>query len=135
MSRKVDLNVRGMWGNTPLLVAAQYNHSEVAKLLIQVGADVTVVNDSGATALLYCCLEGQTELVDLLLSKDAVVEPPPARVYNSQCESHIRLTPLLAAAINGRTQIVSLLLEAGADPNRAIVITETDRYVHKGALA
>lgn len=109
-----------MWGNTPVLVAAQYSQPDILRFLIESGADVTISNDSGATALLYTCMEGQTELVPLLLSKGAVVEPVPARVYNSKTDCHTRLTPLLAAATNGHVEVVRLLLAAGADCNRAV---------------
>jgi len=48
------INTRGMWGNTPLLLASRYNHVTLVRLLIREGADVNAANDAEATALLYC---------------------------------------------------------------------------------
>lgn len=54
----VDVNCEGMWGNTPLIAAAQYGHLEVARLLVEkFGADVRRANRCGATALLFACAE------------------------------------------------------------------------------
>jgi ankyrin repeat protein len=53
----VDVNTRGMWGNTPLISACQYQHTKVALYLCLHGADVNAANERNNTALLYACLE------------------------------------------------------------------------------
>mmetsp|Transcript_38851 Transcript_38851/g.51192 ORF Transcript_38851/g.51192 Transcript_38851/m.51192 type:complete len:648 (+) Transcript_38851:379-2322(+) len=118
---EVDLNARGMWSNTPLILACQYGHAEIAALLLEAGADFQLENEKGARALLYCCIEGLTEVVTTLLSKKDVVDPEPVHIYNPKTDCSQRLTPLLAASINGYNGIVEKLLDAGASVNRGTI--------------
>ena len=75
------LERRGMWENTPLLVACHYGHSATALMLLARGADATATNEAGATALLFACVESMTEVAEQLCAMSAVaVEPPPARL-------------------------------------------------------
>ena len=57
-------------GMTPLHVAVSYNHTEMAKLLIASGADVTIGDDSGQgqTALWMAAEKGYAHLVTVLHS-------------------------------------------------------------------
>ena len=53
-----NLEMLGMWDNTPLLAACMYGHSQVALKLIGRQADVFARNEHGATALHYSSVEG-----------------------------------------------------------------------------
>ena len=122
----VCIDAHGMWGNTPLIVAAQYGHNVLALRLIERGADAHVRNERGATPLLHACVEGLADVVEVLLRAGAVAEPrSPGVVYNSspEIDAPMRLTPLLAATTNGHLVITHMLLDAGADPGRAIDTT------------
>jgi ankyrin repeat protein len=111
-----------MWGNSPAILAAQYGHAELLRLLIDKGADVAGSNDGGATVLLFACLEGfDPDLIKLVISKGAPLDPGPARVYNARADCHARLTPLVAAAVNGHLEILTLLVDAGASVDRAVL--------------
>ena len=55
-------------GSTPLILAAIYGQPEVAKLLINAGADLEMCNNSGGTALHLACFFCQPEVVALLLN-------------------------------------------------------------------
>lgn len=122
VSPMIDINERGMWQNTPLIVAAQYAHEGVALELIQNGADVTVVNERRATALHYACAEGLTAVGCALLAKGALPDPPAATVHHPGVKGGTALcmTPLSAAATAGHTELVRVLLVHGADVNRRI---------------
>ncbi len=61
-------------GGTPLLVAAIFGRVEVAKLLIEKGANVNGTSNDGATALHGAAFFCHTEIVKLLLGKGAVVD-------------------------------------------------------------
>lgn len=67
-----DLNVKdAMGGSSPLIVAATFGQTEVAKALIDAGADVDLQNNEGSTALLTAALFCHTEIVEALLDKGA----------------------------------------------------------------
>lgn len=110
-----DVNEKGMWGNTPLIVACQYGHQDTALMLLEyTGVDVKHVNENGATALLFACLEGMTEVARHLLSVDCDANISEVPVYNSQTDKSDPMTPLTASVINGHDDIMQLLLSHGA---------------------
>ena len=55
-----------MDGFTPLHFAAMYKHPEVARLLIERGADVTLTNRHSHTALYYADKSGSKEIADMI---------------------------------------------------------------------
>ena len=91
---KVDAREHGF---TSLLVAAQYDHTEVCKLLLNTDkVNIEDTMSAGHTALNISAREGHVNIV--ALSKGA-------RVDNQG------FTPLLAAAKCGHTEVCKLLLE------------------------
>lgn len=114
----IDVNVKGMWSNTPLIVACQYGHESIALFLLENDKiDVNHTNDNGATALLYACIEGMGNVVKRLLLLTAQVNPPPSIVYNPSTDRSNFMSPLSAAVINGHLELVGALLDAGSDVN------------------
>jgi ankyrin repeat protein len=95
---------------TGLGLAAFFGHAEVARLLLDAGADPSRAsrNALGVTPLHSACAAGHAALVDLLLDRgaDANLLEPTA------------MAPLHTAAGNGRSAIVARLLAGGADPGR-----------------
>lgn len=80
---------------------------ECLQVLIDMGADVDVVNNSGSSALMYACATGKIECVEILLEAKANIEKKG--LYGQ--------TPLHAAAMRGDENIVRLLLEHGSQVN------------------
>ncbi|OQW86648.1 MAG: hypothetical protein BWK72_16305 [Rhodoferax ferrireducens] len=82
--------------------------ADVARLrqLIKDGAKVNAVDEWGNTALLISAREGEMDSARVLLRARADVEGRGGA-----------MTPLAAAALRGHTQMVQLLLRAGADMN------------------
>ncbi len=60
------VNAQNIEGATALMWASLEGHPEIAKLLIEEGADVNVQNDDGATALMAASQEGHKEIAKLL---------------------------------------------------------------------
>lgn len=89
---------------SPLMMACLHGHLEMAKRLIERGADV---NKPGWTPLHYAATNGHTEVMSMLLDQSAYID----------AESPNGTTPLMLAAMYGTTASVKLLLEAGADPS------------------
>lgn len=107
----LDMEHKGMWGNTPLLCACAYGCPGVADALVKRGADCTVRNDDGATPLLLACMEGLDEAaLGMLAHGDVNTWPPAATVYNQVVDSSEAQTPLRVACQNGRAALVRALL-------------------------
>jgi ankyrin repeat protein len=97
------VNAPNSLGETPLMLAAINNHLELAKILIERGADV---NKPGWTPLHYAATRGHREMMRLLLDNEAYIDS----------ESDNGTTPLMMAAYYASPLAVKLLLEEGADP-------------------
>jgi TonB family protein len=111
LDQGTDVNARNEDGWTPLLFAAMGGHAEVVALLLERGADVnarsmrTEDGDSAVTALILAARYGHADVVSALLDGGAEVN----------ATSRNGLSPLEAAASGGNTEVVTLLVERGAD--------------------
>jgi ankyrin repeat protein len=100
---------QGSSGNqTALTVAAARGNCSMCALLLNIGADLNVVSDSGYTPLMWSLANGSSEdAAELLLQAGANPDP--------SVESRIAIskstTPLILASTNGMTAIVQALLE------------------------
>jgi ankyrin repeat protein len=61
-------------GETPLHLAAEGGHEEVARMLIEKGADMNIRDEGGQTALYRACEKRHWGIVKLLLAKGAAVK-------------------------------------------------------------
>ena len=67
-----DINQKeAMSGSTPLMSAATFNKTEIAKALINADADLTIKNNDGGTALHTAAFFGRIEIVQLLIDAEA----------------------------------------------------------------
>jgi len=77
-----DINQKeAMSGSTPLMSAATFNKPEIAKVLINANADLSVKNNDGGTALHTAAFFGRIEIVQLLL--DAKVDKTVRNNYGA----------------------------------------------------
>ena len=132
---------------TPLMAAIAEEHTDLARQLIDSGADPNLSMPENADAvpagtppLLLALAQGQDALVPLLIERgadvDAVVpvpDPKPGPDGSVVFERPFRwpsklllpgMTALLLAINNGMEESVGLLLEAQADPNRPLPLVE-----------
>lgn len=100
---KTQVEWRNRNDESPLMMAALKGHTELARQLIDRGADV---NKTGWTPLHYAATNGHLEIIALLLEHHAYID----------AESPNKTTPLMMAAHYGTPAAVKLLLESGADP-------------------
>jgi ankyrin repeat protein len=94
--------------STALMMAAEKGHDEVVMLLLDNGADISMINNFGGTALLGALSNGHADLAQLLIKRGADV--------NSK-HSGTNITVLMMAAAQGSSRVVSDLLKEGADVN------------------
>ena len=67
-----DINsTEPMGGSTPLISAATFNKKEIAKVLIDAGADLTIKNRDGSTALHCAAFFCRVEIVQMLIDANA----------------------------------------------------------------
>jgi ankyrin repeat protein len=138
---KADLNATDPDGTTALMYAITNAHFDTAAVLIEKGADPNVVDSTGTTAL-YSAVDMHTmgpmlsrpspklvdkldaaDIVRMLVAKGANVNarlkrPIIGRHHTPTGDASLGegTTPLARAAKSNDLQLMSLLLEAGADP-------------------
>jgi ankyrin repeat protein len=110
----VDVNYQDASnGSTALMMACQYNFAEMAKFLIDHGADLNLQTKNGQTALMAAAGSSE-ELFNLLLEKGADIQPKAAdgtTVFTRACIGVLSGTVPLS--------VVHTLLDKGADVNEA----------------
>ena len=67
----VEVNQRGIFGNTPLAVVITWGDVEAVSRLLEAGADVNAKNEDGYTALHRAVLFDDLDIVDRLLAANA----------------------------------------------------------------
>jgi ankyrin repeat protein/mono/diheme cytochrome c family protein len=96
----------GSDGITPLMYAALYGTADAVRALLDAGANPNAKNDAGATALLWAVDDAAK--TRLLIARGADV---------NQRSLDGRTPLMVAAAQAGSSEVLALLLDAGADPN------------------
>lgn len=107
-------------GCTPLMVAAEYGHTDICQLFLEAGASPTSPRNDGASPLCVASERGHLEVCKLLLVRLRGPAAPFASAAAAAAAdvnaSDLRgRTPLMLAASAGHTDVCALLLAAGAD--------------------
>ncbi|CAG9796328.1 unnamed protein product [Diatraea saccharalis] len=150
----LDINCKGKsksnLGWTPLHLATYFGHVDVVKVLLEGGADVDEVNDTGDTALHKASFIGNENLVILLLQHKADVNimNGEGRTACDVCktrdvqrlieaaqraERHEREQKLLTAAKEGRIDDIQELLSSSNPPNINCVDAQGNTCLHCAA--
>ncbi len=87
--------------------AVAEGHVDIARALIETGADLTSRSAGGYTPLMGAARQGNVEMARLLLQKGEALE----------ASAKDGSTPLLIATVKGNTALATFLLESGAKPD------------------
>ncbi len=106
----IDIN-QGMTptGYTPLMISAQRAHTAIVQILLSKGADVSIVDNDGSTALHFTAISdktGQPAVIALLVEAGA----------DLGAMTSLGHTPLHMAAQHGNLEVTTALVKAGSDP-------------------
>ncbi|KAH7720146.1 ankyrin repeat protein [Aphelenchoides avenae] len=111
IARGLDVNSRNEDFDTALHFAAANGHFELARLLVELGADVNKVDILGFTPFLYAVSKRHVDIARLLAENGA----------NHQQKSRLGATPLSIACASGSSEMVKFLLEdLEHNPNEAL---------------
>jgi len=140
---KAGMSADETWkGRIPLIEASRRGHTEVALALLDSGAAVNAQDRYGVTALMYAAISGSPGIMDRLIKEGADVNAqdidgrtalietlttendcPPKIIralLNAGADPNVTiyggLTPLMLAA-TGNSEVINILIEAGADVN------------------
>jgi hypothetical protein len=92
--RNINVNVKDdVHGSTPLHYAAVNGHVEIARLLLQNGADVNVKSDDGFTPLHDAAFNGHVDILHLLVENGADLEAQDSdgwrALHEAVCNVHL----------------------------------------------
>jgi ankyrin repeat protein len=94
-----DINQRGIFGNTPLKIAAVRGDAKAVSILLRAGADVNAIVEDGCTALHYAAGFNHTEIVQLLLEHGAFTD----------VRNDFGRTPIEDAELSGNAEAVEMI--------------------------
>ncbi|CAM9339061.1 unnamed protein product [Ectocarpus sp. 12 AP-2014] len=103
----IDVNQGDSAGCTPLMLATTNGHPRVVRILLNHGANMSIVDDAGSDALLKSAIVGHSAVTKTLVKAGAHLE---ATDINGA-------TPLHLAATCGNSEVMRVLIEAGAEVN------------------
>jgi hypothetical protein len=147
LDQGADVNAKFRYGATALFKAAERGHTEIVKLLLARGADVTVKDTFyGATAMTWALDNDHVEVVTAILAKDTsevgdvlmtgVREGKPALVTVALASGKVSAGTLTGALVvatedKDKTEIVEMLKKAGAVAPPEIDAAVAQSYVGK----
>jgi len=114
-ARELILKNRGInkvneYNQNPLLLALEVGQPELARRLIEAGADVKIKSKMYMTPLRVATLSGDLETVKLLLAKGASPDAPKDE-----------FPPFFYAIFKGHDDIARVLIDGGTDLNRSYI--------------
>lgn len=109
LKKGADVNGTAEGGGTALIIASVYCRAEIAKILIDAGADVNLVEEVNGDSPLHLAAEqGCVSIMTMLLESGA----------NPNLRNELQgYTPLMTATEAGQFDSVKLLLSKGSDPS------------------
>ncbi|CAH1799596.1 unnamed protein product [Owenia fusiformis] len=102
---------------TALHQAATHDEKEVARMLIEHGANLRCADEDGATPLHYACSEGNEEVVQMLFDAGEKLDGWVTISQMVTDQDYERNTALHLAVVNQNYEVVKICLKKGSDVN------------------
>lgn len=104
-SPNFDFNPVDVFGNSFLMIAVLHGRFEIAKFLIEKGANVNVVDRCNETPLIRACIKGDSKMISLLIKSKAKVNIEllpnrPPLWYAISCGNRSNIKELLKNGAN-----------------------------------
>ena len=114
LSKDADVNARNNTGATSLYMASAYGNIEVARLLLDNGADIDLFTTDNRTPIAIAadgeyCSDSSLEMVKFLLSRGADLDTN---------KDNSIITPFMTAVCRSNLTVVTFLLSKGVDINQ-----------------
>ena len=106
LSLGLDIDSRSSDGATPLMIAAYHGRLDAFSVLIKRKSDPSLKNNNGETLLHYAGVGGNDAIIEKLLSLGLDIDSIKSN----------GATPLMIAALRGRLDSFSVLIERKSDP-------------------
>ncbi|XP_046551064.1 ankyrin repeat domain-containing protein 17-like [Haliotis rubra] len=111
----LDINGRVGCGRTAVMLAAENGHKDVVKLLVEKGAVMSLVDETGDNVLHCACRGGDEKVVKYILSQEMV---------DINSRGHGKRTPVMVAGEKGHKEVVELLLHRACYDGRVDVVKD-----------
>ncbi|CAB0037932.1 unnamed protein product [Trichogramma brassicae] len=121
IDQPLQIDVRDNLGNTPLHLALRRIKYNVAKLLLEKGADPNLTDADGSTALHICVSDFNDNFAKLIFE----VSDERHRLVRVDARDKLGRTPLQLAVTTASPTMVDLLLDRGADLSAFTFPTES----------
>lgn len=115
----VDINACCSTFYTPLLIALESQHKNVASMLIEAGADWTITNNPGHSPLGYVVQHGFAEIFDQMV----------ARGLQSACQDHAGRSVLKVAILAKQDTMVRKLYQLGLSESQEFLQSTLSSYL------
>jgi uncharacterized protein len=113
-----DAKSQNRYGVTAIQLACETGGAPIVARLLDAGVSATATGPLGETALHTCARTGDVAAAKVLVARGAPLEAG---------ESWRGQTPLMWAAAQGHAPMISMLIEAGANPNTRSTVVEWAR--------
>ena len=105
-----DINMKDIYGATCLHIACQHGHLEIAKYLINLGANMHDEDDHNMTCLFYTCLSNNDAHVNVSIVNSLIEKGINIHKVNNDGE-----TCLFFACINNAYDVARVLIDNGSN--------------------
>jgi len=103
--QSANVNYKNESGNTALILASYFGHTNIVKKLVQNGANLNAFDNNGVTSLIWCASENRYDIAKILIESGINVNHQDNKGYSA----------LMWACLKGNSEIVKLLLNNNAN--------------------